>query len=603
MYNKENYDESSNYFVSSYGIMKSCKYFNYYASSSNPIFNIEYYDGLIGLSPNDTIYICNTAIPHFCKNILPHISIPISIISGDSDTTTPDDFKQFSFAKEFYNSKNINHWFSQNMQMSNHPKITQIPIGLNYHTMSKEKSLLGNKMTPIEQELELCNIVRNSEPFWNRTPKIYANFHFLISTKYAIDRLNAINKIPTELIHFEPNKIKRYDTWKNQTTFAFVASPQGNGLDCHRTWEALCLGCIPIVISSTLNPLFENLPVLIIDDWGQITQKLLDDTIKKFHSAIKNCKIQFAKLSLNYWKQKINSIISIGQNDIELMQVVKNNYDNYYLQRIMEKMKQKRVVICGCGMNVAKYISANIELMYKMGIQFGDFSIIIFENNSQDNTREILLQLKKELNYKNKLHLLLGENIEMKYRPERIAYCRNKILDYVKQNFAIFDYMIVMDMDDMLYKKSPDKFLFECFANDNLKWNAQFANYMPKYYDIWAYREKGILETDCWLNYVVGRFRGLSHEWCENNYVANYSKYIHPQLPPIMVQSAFGGLGIYNLQHVIKSNSKYIGINENNQICEHVLFNKSLFANENDTKLYIQPKWIIDECDENLDNN
>jgi len=33
----------------------------------------------------------------------------------------------------------------------------------------------------------------------------------------------------------------------------FILSPRGNGLDAHRTWEALLLGVIPIVRSSALN--------------------------------------------------------------------------------------------------------------------------------------------------------------------------------------------------------------------------------------------------------------------------------------------------------------------------------------------------------------
>ena len=35
--------------------------------------------------------------------------------------------------------------------------------------------------------------------------------------------------------------------WLQHAHFAFVASPSGNGLDCHRTWEALLLRSIPIV--------------------------------------------------------------------------------------------------------------------------------------------------------------------------------------------------------------------------------------------------------------------------------------------------------------------------------------------------------------------
>ena len=42
----------------------------------------------------------------------------------------------------------------------------------------------------------------------------------------------------------------RLITWNKQKDFAFVLCPHGGGLDCHRNWEALCLGCIPIVKTS-----------------------------------------------------------------------------------------------------------------------------------------------------------------------------------------------------------------------------------------------------------------------------------------------------------------------------------------------------------------
>ena len=35
----------------------------------------------------------------------------------------------------------------------------------------------------------------------------------------------------------------------------FILSPRGNGLDCHRTWEALLLGCIVVTKTSTLDPI------------------------------------------------------------------------------------------------------------------------------------------------------------------------------------------------------------------------------------------------------------------------------------------------------------------------------------------------------------
>lgn len=57
----------------------------------------------------------------------------------------------------------------------------------------------------------------------------------------------------------------------------FVVSPKGNGLDCHRTWEAIAFGAIPIVPTSHLDSLYEKLPVIIVkNSWSEITPDLLE---------------------------------------------------------------------------------------------------------------------------------------------------------------------------------------------------------------------------------------------------------------------------------------------------------------------------------------
>jgi hypothetical protein len=79
--------------------------------------------------------------------------------------------------------------------------------------------------------------------------------------------------------------------------YKYVLSPHGNGLDCHRTWEALALGCIPIVKTSPLDPLFDGLPVLIVQDWSHITKQLLAENITG----------SMEKLSMEYWIDKIKN--------------------------------------------------------------------------------------------------------------------------------------------------------------------------------------------------------------------------------------------------------------------------------------------------------
>ena len=46
--------------------------------------------------------------------------------------------------------------------------------------------------------------------------------------------------------------MERRFVWETTAQYAFVASPPGNGFDCHRTWEALVLGCIVIVQNSSV---------------------------------------------------------------------------------------------------------------------------------------------------------------------------------------------------------------------------------------------------------------------------------------------------------------------------------------------------------------
>jgi len=225
------------------------------------------------------------------------------LVSGDSDCTVPNElFPNNDLFLNFINNSKIIHWYAQNCVLE-HPKLSKIPIGLDYHTMSDKNTNWGEQISPNEQENMLNYINNQSKPFFEREIKCYSNFHFCMETKYGFDRKDALKNINPDLIYYEQNKVKREDTWKNQSNYAFVISPHGNGLDCHRTWEALCLGCIPIVKKSGISDLFDELPVLIIDDWKNITNELLIETINKF----KDITFNYDKLLLKYWIDKINN--------------------------------------------------------------------------------------------------------------------------------------------------------------------------------------------------------------------------------------------------------------------------------------------------------
>jgi hypothetical protein len=164
---------------------------------------------------------------------------------------------------------------------------------------SQEMHPWGPKINPLFQENELFEIQRNSKPFFERQLKAYANFHFLMTTRYGkIDRVDAFNTLPKNIVFYEPRKCFRKESWENMVQHAFVISPHGNGLDCHRTWEALCLGCIPIVKTSGIDSLFDDLPVWIVCEWTEVTEENMREKINGFRLR----KFNYGKLTTDYWK-------------------------------------------------------------------------------------------------------------------------------------------------------------------------------------------------------------------------------------------------------------------------------------------------------------
>lgn len=74
-------------------------------------------------------------------------------------------------------------------------------------------------------------------------------------------------------------------------------------MDCHRTWEALILGAIPIVRGRQFDAMFADLPVLIVDSWEDVTELKLATTIEEF----KKRKFNYRKLELSYWTEQFCS--------------------------------------------------------------------------------------------------------------------------------------------------------------------------------------------------------------------------------------------------------------------------------------------------------
>jgi len=252
------------------------------------------------------IYIKFAFIGQFVQYVLPHINYRFILITGDGDETMPLDIFNIETFNAIINNEKIIHWYSVNCIEKLHPKLSLIPIGVNFHSLTFGEFCGWNNasQTPIQQENIMDDIKSNSLPFYNRIPKCYSNFHFITYEEFGNPRKEAIEKINKDLVFYEPEFVPRFNSWENQSKYAFVLSPMGHGMDCHRTWEALILGCIVIVKKSPLDSLYDGLPVLIVKKWEDITENLLNETIEKF----KNMDFDYDRITANYWVNKIKNL-------------------------------------------------------------------------------------------------------------------------------------------------------------------------------------------------------------------------------------------------------------------------------------------------------
>ena len=291
------------YFVSSRGILKSCDFHSNNPKSSCNNDNNYLFKMLNKMFDGMSIYVCSDLLKFFVTNILRKINKKFVLVSGDSDLCVPKEALSQREFNALIKSPNLIKWFAQNTRLQNISKLVQLPIGLDYHTISNNPEhywkLPTESHLPGAQELIILNIKEKSQEFYDRIPKIYVNFSKR-NDRFK-DREISLKSIPKQLMFFNDAFTKRSVNWDIMSKYAFVLSPFGVGMDCHRTWEALCLGCIPIVCAPNFASLFEGLPVLNVKNWKEITEELLTSTISKF----KENTFKLDKLLLSMWVKKI----------------------------------------------------------------------------------------------------------------------------------------------------------------------------------------------------------------------------------------------------------------------------------------------------------
>jgi len=252
----------------------------------------------------------------------------------------------------------------------------------------------------------------------------------------------------------------------------------------------------------------------------------------------------------------------------------------------------KKISICGIVKDIDRQILNNIKNIELLRSSFVESEIIIYENNSIDNTKAVIKNWAMQttnLKIISEDLDLIGENNNScnivnpffsEKRIQKLCNARNKYLDFLNQNNFNSDYILVIDLDIPIINIEGILQSFEIKQNwDCIASNSYFYNkYLKRiYYDTYALIELGqenIPQTEELIFDMQLRFACLK-----------------PEMPLFPVYSAFGGICIYRRE--ILFDAKYTCIKNNDSKvevrCEHVGLN-SFLHQKGFNRIFINPK-------------
>lgn len=218
----------------------------------------------------------------FFSKYHPLIKNPYILITHNEDTSVPGP------VYTYLDDPKLLTWFAQNIDQG-HPKLIAIPIGFSNPVWGE----LGNTKN-------YHDAMKNIPDFNSRENKAYMNFNVGTCPKRRQPVWDFFKNKP--FVHTVSRRSHRQHL-EDLKQFRFVISPPGNGIDCVRHWEALLMGCIPIIQHSPIDILFDQLPVILINNWNEVTS----DFLNKKYEELKNQNFDRRKVLIDFWLDLIKN--------------------------------------------------------------------------------------------------------------------------------------------------------------------------------------------------------------------------------------------------------------------------------------------------------
>lgn len=224
----------------------------------------------VPLRPGMTLY-ARSSWQAPSRTALAQVPVPVTLVSAFHDAHI-----QAHAATGLLDGTQIRHWFGVQVATT-HPRLTAVPLGVDGRDL---RTLLATARSA------------------TRPLTLYVNVQARTGERADLVR------------HFRGQSwatVRDYGTclsayYADLASSRFVLSPAGRGWDCYRTYEAILLGAIPIVRRSAVSGVVEGLPVLVVDDWAEVTPERLTAAWDR-----RSADPDLRRLTMPYWAERIQA--------------------------------------------------------------------------------------------------------------------------------------------------------------------------------------------------------------------------------------------------------------------------------------------------------
>lgn len=237
----------------------------------------------------DIVYVKTKYLRRFVKYMHPCIKKRYVLITHNGDEEAPGDYAHL------LEDDKIIVWAGMNATLS-HPKLIPLPIG---GGNPGKDTFFDNLIEKLHQ---------------NPLPKKHLLYMNIGVTTHP-DRPALKGYFATQSFCTVDDPKPPVEYLQELMRSKFTISPRGNGIDCNRVWESLLLGTIPVLKTTALDVLYQDLPVVIVNEWSDVTEKFLEEK----YEAMSKKEYNFEKCYADYWLKLIESYTNRSDRRSSLM--------------------------------------------------------------------------------------------------------------------------------------------------------------------------------------------------------------------------------------------------------------------------------------------